>query len=51
MTQQELNNLSWLPTITYEQFLGFEPCWLDDKEKAAHDDGTSTSGKENNNLS
>ena len=48
MTQQELNNLSWLPTITYEQFLGFEPCWLDDKEKAAHDAGTSTSGTQNN---
>lgn len=35
MTQQELDKLSWLPTVTYEQFLGFEPCWLDDEEKAA----------------
>ena len=35
MTQQELDNLSWLPTVTYEQFLDFDPCWLDDEEKAA----------------
>lgn len=46
MTQQELDNLSWLPTVTYEQFLDFDPCWLDDEEKAAHDAGTSTSGKQ-----
>lgn len=35
MAQQELDNLSWLPTVTYEQFLDFDPCWLDDEEKAA----------------
>lgn len=33
MTQQELTN-TWLPTVTYEQFLKFEPCWLYDKRKS-----------------
>lgn len=32
MAQQELAN-TWLPTVTYEQFLMFEPCWLYDKRK------------------
>lgn len=50
MTQQELDNLSWLPTVTYEQFLDFDPCWLDDEEKAAHGAGTPMSGTQNNNL-
>lgn len=34
MAQQESDNLSWLPTVTYEQFLKFEPCWLHDKRKS-----------------
>lgn len=33
MAQQELAN-TWLPTVTYEQFLKFEPCWLYDKRKS-----------------
>ncbi|BCI60830.1 hypothetical protein [Solibaculum mannosilyticum] len=35
MTQQELDNLSRLPTVTYEQFLKFKPCWLNDRKRAA----------------
>ncbi|CZT57842.1 hypothetical protein BN3661_02193 [Eubacteriaceae bacterium CHKCI005] len=33
MTQQELAN-TWLPTVTYEQFLKFKPCWLNDRKRA-----------------